>query len=85
MSFGGDEEHFVVGFDHRVALGQDRPVTAENRRHAGFDIRHVLAQLAQLLAHQRPAVVGLHRHQLRLAFGEVDHLQAPGCSIRRLM
>ncbi|MNP10626.1 hypothetical protein D3C76_1027820 [compost metagenome] len=71
----GNEKHFVVRFDHRIALGQDRPVATENRRHAGFDVGHVLAQLAQLLPHQRPAVVGPHRNQLRLAFGEVDHLQ----------
>ncbi|MCY1438058.1 hypothetical protein D9M71_542420 [compost metagenome] len=38
----------------------------------------MFTQLSQLLAHQRPAVVRPHRHQLRLAFGEVDHLQGTG-------
>src|SRR5690606_26495983 len=28
------------------------------------------------LAHQRPTVVGAHRHQLRLAIGKVQHLQS---------
>ncbi|MNC28476.1 hypothetical protein D3C75_766810 [compost metagenome] len=78
VRLGGDKKYFVVGLDHRVALGQDRPVTTENRRNAGFHVRHVFTQLPQLLAHQRPAVVRPHRHQLRLAFGEVDHLQGTG-------
>ncbi|MND82009.1 hypothetical protein D3C80_738230 [compost metagenome] len=38
----------------------------------------MLTDLAQLLADQRTAVVGLDRHQLGLAFGEVDHLQGAG-------
>ncbi len=38
----------------------------------------MLAQGAQLLAHQRPAVVGPHGHQLHLAAGEVQHLQRAG-------
>src|SRR5471032_2438167 len=75
IRFGGDEKYFVVGLDHGIALGQDRPVAPENRRHAGFYIRHVLAQLAQLLAHQRTAVIGFNGDQLRLALGKVDHLQ----------
>src|SRR5690606_40806547 len=53
-------------------------VAAEDRRHPRIDVRHVLADLPQLLAHQRSAVVGAHGHQLRLAAGEVDHLQRAG-------
>ena len=45
-----DDGHFVVGFDNRVAVRQNRPVASENRRYAGFHIRHVFTQLAQLLA-----------------------------------
>ncbi|MCY1213466.1 hypothetical protein D9M72_252470 [compost metagenome] len=78
VPLGGDEEDFVVGLDHGVALGQDRPVAAEDGGHAGVHVGHVLADLAQLLAHQRPAVIGLDPHQLGLAFGEVDHLQGAG-------
>ena len=78
MGLGGDEEDFVVGLDHRVALGNDRPVAAVDRGDAGIHVRHVLAQLAQLLPYQRAAVVGLDADQLRLAFGEVDHLQRAG-------
>ncbi len=75
---GGDEEHFVIGFDDGVALGNDRPVAAEDRRNPGVHVGHVLAQLAQLVAHQRAAVIGAHRHQLHAAGGEVDHLQGAG-------
>ena len=71
----GDEEHFVVCFDHRVAPRGDRAVAAEDGRHAGVDVGHVRADLAQLLAYQRATVVRLHCHQLGLAFCEVDHLQ----------
>ena len=78
MALGGDEEDFVVGLDHRIALGQNRPIATEDRRHTGVDVRHVGAQLAQLLAHQRPAVVGAHRHQLGFALGKVEHLQGAG-------
>ena len=75
---GGDEKDFVVGLDHCVATGRNWPITSENRRHPCIHIRHVLAQLAQLLTNQRAAVVRLDRHQLRLAFREVDHLQGTG-------
>jgi len=78
VRLGGNEEHLVIGFDHRIALRHDRPVAAEDRRHAGIHVGHVLTQLAQLLADQRAAVVGAHRHQLRLALGEVDNLQGAG-------
>ena len=78
MALGGDEEDFVVSLDHGIALGQDGPVAAEDRRHTGVDVRHVGAQLAQLLAHQRSAVVGAHCHQLGFALGKVEHLQGAG-------
>lgn len=71
----GNEEHFVVSFDYRVAPWGDRPVAAEDGRHAGIDVGHVRTNLAQLLADQRATVVSLYRHQLGLAFGEIDHLQ----------
>lgn len=78
MAAGSDEEHLVIGLDDRVALRQDRVVAAEDGRHAGVDVGHVTTQLAQLLAHQRAAVIGAYCHQLRLAAGEVDHLQRAG-------
>ena len=61
---GRQEKHLVVGFNHRVAPGNDRPVAAINRRHAGFHVGHMLAQKGQILAHQRAAVEGFHCHQL---------------------
>ena len=78
VGLGGDEEHFVVSFDHGIAMRLDRPVATEDRRHPGVDVGHVCADLAQLLADQGAAIVGLDRYQLRLAFGEVDHLQRAG-------
>ena len=41
---GRQEKHLVVGFNHRVAPGDDRPVAAINRRDAGFHVGHVLSQ-----------------------------------------
>src|SRR5690606_32871561 len=78
VGFGGDEEYFVIGLDYGVALGQDRLVAAEYRRYAGVDVGHVRADLAQFLSNQRAAIVGAYGHQLRLAAGEVDHLQRAG-------
>ena len=46
VRLGGDKEHFIIGFDHRVALRHDRPVAAEDRRNPGVDIGHVFAQLS---------------------------------------
>src|SRR5690606_6024400 len=73
-----DKEHFVVGFDNGGAFRLDGAVAAEDRRHAGVHVGHVLAPFTQSVAHQRAAVIGAHRHQLRAATGEVHHLQCPG-------
>ena len=74
----GNEEHLVVGLDDGVALGDDGAVLAEDGGHAGVDVGHVLAQGAQLVAHQWAAVVGAHADQLYPAVGEVQHLQRAG-------
>ena len=71
---GGDEEDLVVGLDDGGPLGDDRTALAEDGRDPRVDPRHVLAQGAQLLADQRPAVVGLDRDQAHPAAGEVEHL-----------
>ena len=71
---GGDEEDFVVGLDDGGPLGDDRPALPEDGRDPRVDPRHVLAQGAQLLAHEWPAVVGLDRDQAHPAAGEVEHL-----------
>ena len=75
---GGDEEDFIIRFDHRVAFGNDGPAAAEDGGHPGVHIGHVLAQFAQLVAHQWPAVVSAHGHQLYPATGKVHHLQGAG-------
>src|SRR5690606_31203404 len=72
---GGNEEDLVIGYDQGIALGGDRAVTAEDRRDPRCYIGHVLAQIAQLLTDQRPAIDGLHGHQLHLAAGKVQNLQ----------
>ncbi|RMS03035.1 hypothetical protein ALP75_204168 [Pseudomonas syringae pv. actinidiae] len=59
-------------------MGQDRSVAPVDRCDTGIDIGHVRAQLAQLLTNQRPAVIGFDRDQLRLAFGEINHLERAG-------
>ena len=75
---GCDEKDFVVCLDHGIATGGNRTITSENSRHACIHVRHMFAQLAQLLTNQRAAVVRLHRHQLCFAFSKVDHLQGAG-------
>ena len=72
---GGNEKYLVAGFDHGMALGDDRCILAENRRHPGIDVRHVTADLLQLVTHQRPAVERAHGDQADLAVGELEHLQ----------
>ena len=75
---GGDEEDLVVRFDHRVAFRNDGAAATENGGHPGVHIGHVPAQFAQLVAHQRPAVIGAYRHQLHPATGKVHYLEGAG-------
>ena len=48
---GGDEEDLIAFFDDGGALWADRSVLAEDRSHAGFDLRHMCAQEAQGFAY----------------------------------
>ena len=78
MGLGGDEEDFVVGLDHRVALGNDRPVAAVIAATRVSTFGMCSRNWRSSCPYQRAAVVGLDADQLRLAFGEVDHLQRAG-------
>jgi hypothetical protein len=60
------------------AARNDGPAFAVDGGDPGVHPRHVLAQKAQLLAHQRAAVVGLDRHELNAAFREIQYLQRTG-------
>src|ERR1051325_2362875 len=50
-----EAEHFVARLDHRVAVGDDRAVAAENRDDARDNARDVAAQVLQRMAYERPA------------------------------
>ena len=76
---GGDDEDFVAGMDHRLALGNDGLVLAKEGGDAGIHLgRQMLPQLAHRLAHQGAALVGPHRHHDQAALGELQHLQGLG-------
>ncbi len=70
-----EKEHFVARLDDGDAFRHDAAVAAIDRRDAAFQVRHVPLDFLQFVAHQRPAVVGPHRHQPHLAVGKVQHLQ----------
>ena len=72
---GSDEEDLVVNLDHGITLRDDGRATTKDGRHAGLDSGHVLAQLAQLVADERPAVVRLDRYQAHPPTREINHLQ----------
>ena len=72
---GGDEEHLVIRFDDGGALGADGAALAEDGGHPGLDVRHVIPQGGEGIAHQRAAVVGLDGHQTHLATSKVNYLQ----------
>jgi hypothetical protein len=83
---GGQHEDLVAALDHRVAVGIDRLVLAEDRRDAGIDaLGQVLAHGLDRLAHQQAAVIGADADQGHPPVGELQHLQASGNSIRRVM
>ena len=75
---GGNEEHLVPVFNHRVALGHDRPVFAEDGRHPGIDLGHVGAQVRQLMAHQRATLGGTDGHKAGQALGKLQYLEGAG-------
>ena len=72
---GGEEEHLVAGLDHGVALRAQAPPGPVDRDHARVDVRKVLADVAQLLSDQQPALHGAHSYQPDAAAREVDDLQ----------
>src|ERR1017187_2101941 len=75
---GGEAEHLVAGLDHGGTLGHDRPVAAEDGGEAHVDVRYVLADVLQLVTHQRSALEGAHCHQAHASVGELQYLQRLG-------
>ena len=74
----GEEEHLVAVLDDGVALGLDalaRPIDGGDPRIGG---RNVLAQRAQRLADERPALKRADADQPHAAIREIEHLQRAG-------
>jgi hypothetical protein len=74
----GDAEHLVAGLHDGVAVGDDRLVAAEDRRHARVDVGQMLAHVLQGKAHERPALHRPHRHHRHAAAREIEDLQRLG-------
>ena len=73
----GNEENLVVGLDYRIALRGNDVISAIDGCNARVDVGDVCAQCLELLMDERAVSVGLDRHQLQHAVGEVDDLQRP--------
>ena len=76
MFSGGNKKHFVIGLNHRRALGNDGVSAAsEDRRDPGVHPGHVFANLLQFPTDDGPASDGLHGDQPDSALGKIEHLQ----------
>ena len=73
-----DEEHLVIGLDHRVAVRNDRSPAAIDGRHPSVHRRQVIAQGPQGVPDEWPAVIGAHRDHEHDAVRELEDLQGPG-------
>ena len=79
MLSGGNEEHFVVGLDHRRTFRNDGVSTAsEYCRDPGVHPGHVFANLLQFPPNDGPACDGLHGDQPDSPLGKIEHLQRAG-------
>src|SRR6267378_2240337 len=71
----GETKYLVSGLHYRIALGQNRAVTAKYGGDARVHGRNVLPEILQRMADQGTAPECTHRDQAHLAVSEFEHLQ----------
>src|SRR6266568_1656417 len=71
----GETKHFISGLHHRIALGQNRAVTAKYGGDARVHGRNVLPEILQGMTDQGTALECTHCDQAHFAVSELEHLQ----------
>ena len=75
MLLGSEAEYLVADLDHRITIGHDGTVPAEDRNDPDVDAWNVATQVLELTANQRAAAVGSNRDQAHATVREIEHLQ----------
>ncbi len=57
--FGSKKKYLVTLLDDGITARHDRAVTAIDRRHPRIDATEVIGELAELVSHDRPFLIGL--------------------------